>query len=80
VIFSDLNEELQGKDDDDNIAGAELMVMERPRSWGHLVKTLFSADEYKLLRLQNADGYFYLLYLKYCAVLFSICKSVFQTL
>jgi hypothetical protein len=30
---------------------AELMVIERPKNWMHLIKTLLTVDEYKLLRL-----------------------------
>lgn len=30
---------------------AEMMTVERPKSWMHLFKTLYTIDEYKLLRL-----------------------------
>jgi hypothetical protein len=72
--FTEFNEEMQGKEEED-AAALEMMVIERPRSWGHLIKTLFTVDEYRLLKLQNADGYFYLLYLKYSAILFGLSKS-----
>jgi len=53
------------------------LVVERPRSWRQLFKTLYSVDEYKLFKLQNADGYFYLLFLKYSTGLFAISKIVY---
>eukprot|EP00347_Sterkiella_histriomuscorum_P016017 403354814 len=70
---SDYNfiQEDEGDDKQDNDGEAQLIV-ERPRSWAHLFQTLYSVDEYKLFKLQNADGYFYLLFLKYSAGLFSI--------
>jgi len=54
---------------------AELLALERPKSWSHLIKTLWQVDEAKLLKLQNADGYFYLLFLKHAYKLFAICKK-----
>lgn len=72
LTSSELNDELQNREDEEDAAAAEMMVIERPRNWSHLIKTLFTVDEYKLLKLQNADGYFYLLYLKYSAILFGI--------
>ena len=49
------------------------MIVERPKNWMHLIRTLWLVDEYKLLKLQNADGYFYLLYLKRCYQMFALC-------
>lgn len=65
-------------EDEGDAAAAEMMVIERPRSWTHLLKTLFTVDEYRLLKLQNSDGYFYLLYLKYSVILFGISKLTME--
>ncbi len=64
-------------DEEADAAAAEMMIIERPRSWKHLIKTLFTVDEYRLLKFQNSDGYFYLLYIKYCVILFGISKPTF---
>lgn len=64
----EFNEDFQLKEGD----AAEMMVIERPKSVLQMLKTLYTFDEFKLLRLCNADGYFYLYYLKLCGKLFAL--------
>ena len=61
-----------GNNGEEGDLAEQLLIIEKPRSWWHLLHTLYRVDEYKLLRLQNADGYFYLLFLKRCYQLFAL--------
>lgn len=47
-----------------------IINLEYPQSFSHLLKILFRTNERKLLGLSNPDGYFYLYYLKACIRLF----------
>ena len=51
------------------------ILLSRPKGWLQLFKILYETDEYEILKLQNPDGYFYLLYFKRSFYLFLVCKS-----
>ena len=60
--------------DIDKAAEAEdetnIINLEYPSSFTHLIKILLRTNERKLLGLSNPDGFFYLYYLKTCIKLF----------
>jgi hypothetical protein len=74
-MYLDYNYDFGNKEEG---AAAEMMVIERPRGLLHLFSTLYSLNELRLLKLCNADGYFYLLYLKSCAWMFGISKFCYS--
>jgi hypothetical protein len=64
----------ESEEDDESSENSELFTPERPTSWTHCIKLLWSTDKRKTLLLSNPDGYFYLLYLQRCAQFFFVCK------
>lgn len=49
-------------------------IFSLPKNVFALARTLWEMDEEKMLTRGNPDGYFYLFYLKQCAILFFIGK------
>jgi hypothetical protein len=75
VSFVEMNNDDENNEKQ-NLLVEELLNMEKPRSWSHLIKVLFQIDELKYLKEQNADGYFYLLYIKTCFQMLCICNTL----
>mmetsp|Transcript_42371 Transcript_42371/g.65034 ORF Transcript_42371/g.65034 Transcript_42371/m.65034 type:complete len:172 (+) Transcript_42371:796-1311(+) len=57
-------------------ADDEFVSLEYPSGFRHLISILVSTDDKKQLAMSNPDGYFYLLFLKTCLKIISVC-SVF---
>lgn len=52
------------------------LFSKKPESWSELLSFLWNVHEYNALKLSNPDGYFYLLYLKYCAYFFTALSVI----
>lgn len=62
-------------DDENRENGIDLVDVEYPTSFSHLVKILYKTEIKHWLYLSNPDGYFYFLFIKIC-VKFFICSLV----
>lgn len=83
---SNINDDFEnflGEEDYDN-AQDNLIDLEYPTSFWHLVKILRNTNEKKVLALSNPDGYFYLFFIKtaikfFCAALLLAGSAMWYT-
>jgi len=68
---SENDEEGMDKNKDQHEAEENLFNLKRPESWKECLTQLWSLEEFELFKINNPDGYFYLLYLKKCAYFFA---------
>jgi len=68
------DEEGMDKNKDQHEAEENLFNLKRPESWKECLTQLWSLEEFELFKINNPDGYFYLLYLKKCAYFFATRK------
>ena len=63
---SNVNDDDYFREGNTSVTTESALIHESPTSWKDCMSKLWNLDEYRVLKVTNPDGYFYLLFLKGC--------------